>query len=89
MGADGVLQFKEPLFLPDRGPAEIDRGFNAHILDLLDAENLLDVDPEQLVLFILQPKPQRPDFPGSTAHGYHIHRDYLLLHDLTALLFIL
>jgi len=55
MGPDGVLQFKEPLLFPDGRPAQVNRGLNAHILDFLPADDLLDVDPEQLVLFILQP----------------------------------
>ena len=71
------------------GFAEENMRFNPHILDLLPAEDLFDIDPEQLVLFILQPEPQRPDLPGCRAHGYHIHRIYFLLHDLTAFLFIL
>ena len=58
VGADGILQFKEPLFFPDSGPAEINCGFDAHILDVFRAEDLLNIDPEQLVLFILYPQTQ-------------------------------
>ena len=86
MGTDGIFQFKEPLFLLYRGPAQIDSGFNSHILNLPGADNLLDVDPKQLVLFILHAQPQRADLPGGTAHGYDIYGIYLLLHDLTAFL---
>ena len=89
MGTDGIFQFKEPLFLLYRGPAQIDRGFNSHILDFFGADDLLNVDPEQLMLFILYAQPQRPDFSRCRTHGYDIHGIYLLLHDLTALLFIL
>ena len=45
VGADGILQFKEPLLFPDSGPAEINCGFDTHILDVFRAEDLLNIDP--------------------------------------------
>ena len=86
MGPDGIFQFEQPLFLPDSSPAQINRRFDAHVLDLFPADDLLNIDPEQLVLFVLKPDPQWPDLPGSTAHGYHIHGINLLLHIFAAFL---
>ena len=85
MGPYGIFQFKQPFLFPDGGTAEINRRFDAHILNLFAADHLFDVDPEQLMLFIFHPQAQRADLSGGTAHGYHIHRIHFLLHDLTFL----
>ena len=74
MGPDGILQLKEPLLFPDGSPAQVNGGFDAHILDILCADDLLDVDPEQLVLFILHPNPKGTNLSGCTANRYDIYR---------------
>ena len=76
MGPDGIFQFKEPFLFPDRGTAKVNRCLNAQILDFFCADNLFHINPEQLVLFVLQPEPQRPYLPGSAANGYHIPSDH-------------
>jgi hypothetical protein len=41
--------------------------------DLLYTDHLVDVDPQKLVLLVLQLQPQGPDLPIRIAHRYHIH----------------
>ena len=89
MGADRISQLKQPPLVVHRGAAKKDVGLNTNILNIFCTDNLFDVDPEQLVLFILQTKPKRPDLSRSTAHGYHVHGKYFLLHVLTAFLIII
>ena len=80
MGADGIFQLKEPFPVPDEGPAEEHMGLDAHVLDLLDADDLLDVDAQKLVLLVLQPQPQGTDVAVGAAYGYHVYRPVLHLH---------
>ena len=80
MGADGVFQLKEPLFLPDCGPAEKNLGLDAHILHLLDADDLVNVDAQQLVLLVLHPQPQRTDIAAGRADRDHIYGTLVAFH---------
>ena len=63
VAADGVLQFKEPLLAPDRGPAEEDLRLCAHMDHFFTFDHLFDIHPDQLVLLVHQLDPQRPDVP--------------------------
>ena len=50
---------------------------NAHILNFLAADHFLNIDPQQLMVFILHPKPQGFDGPVGRAHRDHIYRTIL------------
>ena len=89
MGSNGIFQLKQPSLLPDGGPAEIDRSFNAHILHLTNIHNFLDIHPHELMRLIFHPQPQGADFSRRAAHGDHVHRAHILLHTFHHLLFLL
>ena len=89
MGADGIFQLKQPPFLPNRSPAQIDRGLNAHILYLTDIHNFLNIHPHKLMFLVLHPQPQGTDFSRRAAHGDHVYGTYLLLHTFHHLFFLL
>ena len=55
-------------------------GLDAHILDLFDTDDLVNIDAQQLVVLILHPQPQGTDLAGGAVHGDHIHRFVLLFH---------
>jgi hypothetical protein len=80
MGADGVFQFKQPLFPIHRGTAEEDLGFDPHKTDGFHTDDLVNVDAQDAVSLILHSKPQRTDLPGSAADRDHIDRADLIFH---------
>ena len=83
MGTDGIFQLKKPFPPQNRSPAQKDVRLDTHILHFLDADDLIDVDTEQLMLPVLQAQPQRADIPTSAAHRDHVHRTHFRLHIFT------
>ena len=63
MAPKQIFQFKQPFPAPNFGPAEKDLRLNAHIGNLLGAEDLFNINPDELILFILQSEPQGLDLP--------------------------
>ena len=57
MSTNGIAQFKEPFLLLHRGPAQKYMGLDPHILDFLDADDFVNIDSQQLMLFVLHPQP--------------------------------
>jgi hypothetical protein len=53
MASDGILQFKQPPLPPYRGPAQEDLRFRSHVDHFLTLDHLLNIHPDQLILFIL------------------------------------
>ena len=63
MGADGIFQFKDPLFPHYRSAAQNNLRLDTHKLDRLHADDLIDIDTQDSMGIILHPKPQRFDGP--------------------------
>ena len=57
MISDGVFQFKGPRSVPNCRAAQENMGLGTDMADLFHAEYLLNVDPQQLVRFVLYAKP--------------------------------
>lgn len=54
--------------------------FNPYILNGFDADYLINVDAEQLVVIIFHSQPQGADISGGAAHCDDIHRTVLKFH---------
>jgi hypothetical protein len=80
MGADGVFQFKQPLFPLHSGPAQKYLRLNAHKLNGFHADNLINIDAQNAMVPILHSQPQGADLPGSAADRYHVYGTNFLLH---------
>ena len=52
MGSDGILQFEQPFFLSDRSAAQENMSLDPHVLDLFDTDNLINIDPQELMMLI-------------------------------------
>ena len=74
MGTEGILQLKFPVPVMDPGTAEENGRLHPHVFNFPYADNLTDVDPQQLPLLILQLEPQRRYGSVRATHRYHIHR---------------
>ena len=57
----------------DPGPAEENTRLRPHMFHFPDADNLQNIDPQQLPLLILQLKPQRFDGAVGAAYRDHVH----------------
>ena len=87
MGAYGILQFEKPLPFPYRRPAEENMSLDSYILDLFDTDDLIDIDPQELMLLIFHAKSQRPDISAGRADRNNIHRTVSWLHHAPSLSF--
>ena len=77
MGANRIFQFNNRLLFVNCGAAQKNLRFNPHILHLANADNFLNINPQELMGF-LNLQPQGPNLPAGAAHGYHVHRTHLL-----------
>ena len=75
-----IFQFKKPSCAMDGGTAQKNLGLDPHKLDGLHADDLVDINAQKLMVFVLQAKTQWPDLPTGRAYGYHIHRTVFLFH---------
>ena len=73
MGANGILQLKQPLLAPDSSAAQKNMRFDPYILNEPGADNFIDIDAQKLMFFILHAKPQGTDIAVGAADGDHIH----------------
>ena len=89
MGSDGIFQFKQPLFLPNRSPAQKDFRFNACKLNFPAADNLINIHTQKGMVLRLHSQAQRLDIPIGAAHGYYIYRRIALFHTAHPFLSIL
>ena len=54
MGADGIAKFEYTLFLPNSGSAQKHMRFDSHILNFFHTDDLVNIDPQQLMIFVFQ-----------------------------------
>ena len=89
MTADSIFQLEQPFFLPYYCPAQKNVRFDANILDLFNTDNLIDIDPKELVMIIFHAQPQGTDISAGTAHGNYIHRTVILHQKLPPFIFFI
>ena len=73
MGAHGIVQFKNmalPILCPTTKETE---GFNAHIHDVADIQNLQNIHCVQAVGFILKTETEGLYLPICPAEGYDLY----------------
>ena len=54
--------------------------FYPHILNLFHADHFIYIDPQQLMVLILQPKAKRAYVSGGAVHSNHVYGTILLFH---------